>query len=405
MPVVREYIPVKVSELQSGEWRDLLDSDLILNEDAIDGLLSDDEFRKEFFGNRRTKRDMYIIFIRAPIEIDTIEINGVQRQLCFRLRFLVPPDSKYIHIKVKHIEFTLVTEEFGKQKEYKRMEDGRLEIYIERIRMTFLVLPEDNPCDAYLSWSGERPTGDDGEWKKYHHLMYDALLLYGCKEYSYIWQDPEMSQQRIYYDNFYKVLYWIDTDLATDAITFGKYDTVNRSVIFRLFWLQPSDTIPWDFCYGYQSITEQLWITDRYHYLKNEVLYGQDNEFNIFKSLCFLPPDEEDLDQRLSIGILCLISQFLLTIGIVMEVYNNWDIDEMIDSDPMIIVISFVVFSFISYTTRWTLIKFLEFYTNATPVIKIPWWIMVLDFVSNIVIGFVICLVSFAYLLQSETHH
>ena len=82
---------------------------------------------------------------------------------------------------------------------------------------------------------------------------------------------------------------------------------------------------------------------------------------------------------------------------------DNWDLDEMFDNDGMIITISFLVFAFISYSYIFTVYKYRQFYQNMKYVAKISWIIQSLDFISNIIVGFIICLVSFAYLLQSES--
>ena len=118
----------------------------------------------------------------------------------------------------------------------------------------------------------------------------------------------------------------------------------------------------------HQNVTYQGWIADRYRFIKDKCLYGQDNEFNIFRSVCFLDTltpflykniyglqvDVDSHEIRLSIGILCLILQLILSTGICLEVYNNWDVDNMFDNDGMIITISFLVFSFISYSYAFT---------------------------------------------------
>ena len=154
----------------------------------------------------------------------------------------------------------------------------------------------------------------------------------------------------------------------------------------------------------YRNITYQTLLAERYWWLKEKCLYGQDNEYNIFRSLCFTETaNDQSKVARLSIGILCLMLQAILTVGIVIEVIDNWDIDEMFDSDYMIIAISFMVFAFISLTYENTVLKYREFYGNMVWIAKVLPWIKYFDFMSNIAIGFVICLVSFAYLLQSET--
>eukprot|EP01084_Bolivina_argentea_P230518 388891_1 len=111
-------------------------------------------------------------------------------------------------------------------------------------------------------------------------------------------------------------------------------------------WIAYNFNLP----FYYNNMTELIHLYSRYNFIKTKCLYGQDNEFNIFRSLCFICADlnPQEMVVRLSIGILCLILQICLTVGIVMQVIDNWDLDEMFDNDGMIITISLLVFAFIS---------------------------------------------------------
>eukprot|EP01084_Bolivina_argentea_P018806 34994_1 len=158
----------------------------------------------------------------------------------------------------------------------------------------------------------------------------------------------------------------------------------------------------------YENITEAIWISMRYNWLISACLYGQDNEFNIFRSLCFIEPGHnDDKIVRLSIGMLCLILQIFLTFGIASQVFNNWDTETMFDNnkydDWTITIISILVFSFISLMYTFTVRKYYEFYENMHMLFEISWIIIILDFISNILIGLIISICAFFYLLQSET--
>eukprot|EP01083_Nonionella_stella_P230088 813734_1 len=156
----------------------------------------------------------------------------------------------------------------------------------------------------------------------------------------------------------------------------------------------------------YQNITPPIRIARRYNFIKEYCLYGQDNEFNIFRSICFIKPgphsDWEKM-RRFAIGVVCLMLQICLTIGIVTEVIENW---EMLDNeyrDDIIIAISIFSFSFVSFTYLFTVRKFLQFYIAMEEVCDVSWIIILFDFISNVVIGFIICASSLCFLLQSET--
>lgn len=330
----------------------------------------------------------------------------------FYHRLIYPADDSHeIQLRFKENDYSSSAKEMqhtvsikeieAAQNKYK-IKDVEIEIFVEKIDDCYFNVRNkddkndgDPVCNAYLSFPG-RPTGDEEhEWKRggkgarlwYRHGTKDNL-------YSYIWNEEFLRGKQLYYDNYYELVYCMDTKIAKKAIAFGgMYEEGKQCLI------------------THQNITSPLWYADRYWYIKNILLYGQDNEFNIFRSLCFLEVGDKVFENvfkdqvtiRLSIGLLCLILQILLTIGIVIEVIDSWDIEGMFDNDIMIITISFVSFAFISYTTLWTVIKYFEFYNNAESVMKVSLLISFLDFVSNIMIGVTISVVSFFYLLQSES--
>ena len=194
----------------------------------------------------------------------------------------------------------------------------------------------------------------------------------------------------------------------TDAIylcSYAKSNIMNTEVYDRMDMMGNNETHTWvRFGPEYHgNITYQLLLAERYWWLKEKCLYGQDNEFNIFRVLCFVPPGCKWQAKGLAIGILSVIIQIILTSGIIFEVYRGWDIDEMFDNDSMIITMSFVVFSFISFIFISTVSKYYQFYNNMAWIIKLSPILRFLDFISNIIIGLIICCVALAYLLQSET--
>ena len=116
--------------------------------------------------------------------------------------------------------------------------------------------------------------------------------------------------------------------------------------------------------------------------------------------LCFLPESGDKWKVRaLAIGIITLCIQIILTLGIVIEVIDNWNSEAMFDNDPMIIVMSFMVFAFIAFTFENTVSKYYDFYNNMAWIIRVSPIIRYLDFMTNIVIGFIIVCIALAFLL------
>eukprot|EP01084_Bolivina_argentea_P136030 239605_1 len=243
----------------------------------------------------------------------------------------------------------------------------------------------------------------------------------------------EMDLQWFYLDE-YKLPIGIKTnDFKESKLFFGAPAKIEKNKLQKYLRRRKyNDLLP----KHYQNITEPLWIACRYKLISEKILYGQDNQFNIFRSFCFLPPPEyheglldnqikqfgffsetliiksigkmlsDERVLRLSIGILCLILQVFLMIGIVMEVIYNWDVDFMFErtgSNLNIMIISFLAFAFILLIYYDTAQKFYQFYSNMEYVANVSWIIYILDYISNIVVGFVISWISLFFLLQSET--
>ena len=292
---------------------------------------------------------------------------------------------------------------------------------ISESRILLSQLPTKEAAKIYLNGSGWK------DWRKGE----PKKNVHGNSLYAW---ESQLRDYQIYYSVFQDFVYGINNKTVRKSeVFFGGlyYKSLERAPIdtdyagvqpLHIYLLQFQGLWKKKHSYFYENITEPLWISHRYHWIINGCLYGQDAEFNIFRSLCFVRYDyvtdpklatwyflnSMNLNHliRIPIGILCLALQILLTIGIVMEVVDNWDIDEMFensDTKSMIIIISIFTFSFISYTFVFTVIKFFQFYINMSKVFMISWWIIVFDFISNIIIGFLLCMVSWFYLLQSES--
>lgn len=150
----------------------------------------------------------------------------------------------------------------------------------------------------------------------------------------------------------------------------------------------------------------------RHNWIKYQCLYGQEDEYNIFRSLCFAPA--LGLDQRYHIGFVALTLQILLCTGIIVDSLDKWSntsfeaiIDLIISleyqfEEILIVTISALTFTFILQRLMKTIESFQAFYTNMNEVCIIPKHIIALDFTSNIIVGSAMAIATPFFLLQSE---
>ena len=165
--------------------------------------------------------------------------------------------------------------------------------------------------------------------------------------------------------------------------------------------------------YPSASTMDVHWAVRR-NWIKYQCLHGQDDEFNIFRSLCFAP--QSSVLERYQIGFVALTLQILLSIGIAVDTVQMWsnkytsfeDFAEKIKSfeyqfeETLIVIISIFTFAFILQRLRKTIESFKRFYSNMKEVCIIPNEIIAFDFTSNIVVGTLMAIVTPFFLLQSE---
>eukprot|EP01084_Bolivina_argentea_P183817 317132_1 len=259
-------------------------------------------------------------------------------------------------------------------KSYKHLADGLsvnrkcfethiYSIYVERIK---IIVNKDMKCiteeisDSFLNKYGREAWNIDAANIECH--LFDPQ-----------WGDGDI---QIYYDDCHKLIYGVSNKVVRVSRVYcgnlvedqwlSPIAFETRQLYQYIYHKHLSVTSP----YYYQNITEPLWIAWRYKWIKNKCLYGQDTEFNIYRSLCFITHHQQFFGfevehlKRIPIGILSLILQLLLTIGVVYEVVDLWDIETMFDNDIIIISISVLVFSFISFKYLFTVWKFYQFYHN-----------------------------------------
>ena len=150
----------------------------------------------------------------------------------------------------------------------------------------------------------------------------------------------------------------------------------------------------------------------RHNWVKYQCLLGQDDEFNIFRSLCFAPPST--VDERYHIGFMALTLQILLCFGITVDSWDKWadtTIEDVWDfvisleyelADLLIGTISILTFAFVLQRLRKTIHSFKRFYQNMDEVCIIPTVVIVLDLTSNIIVGSLMAIATPFFLLQSE---
>ena len=166
---------------------------------------------------------------------------------------------------------------------------------------------------------------------------------------------------------------------------------------------------------GYRKPSDvEFELIVRQNWVKYQCLLGQDDEFNIFRSLCFAP--SSSVVERFKIGFVALTLQMLLSIGIAIDTMKMWsnkyssfeDFVQKIKSfeyqfeDTLIVIISIFTFAFILQRLRKTIESFKQFYSNMKEVCIIPKVIIALDFTSNIIVGTFMAIVTPFFLLQSE---
>ena len=156
---------------------------------------------------------------------------------------------------------------------------------------------------------------------------------------------------------------------------------------------------------GIQKAVRENWI-------KYQCLHGQDEEFNIFRSLCFAPTS--GVNERYQIGLMALTLQILLCFGITVDSFEKWegttfeDVWNSVSSleyeidEVLIVAISALAFGFILQRLRKTVTSFNRFYRNMKEVCVIPKAIIILDFSSNIIVGTWMAAVTPFLLLKSE---
>eukprot|EP01083_Nonionella_stella_P230087 813732_1 len=137
-----------------------------------------------------------------------------------------------------------------------------------------------------------------------------------------------------------------------------------------------------------------LW---RYVFLHNILLKGQDNEFNIYRSFYFAPDEF-----KIPMALLALLVQIVLSVGITIHIADNFEYIYERDLDVFVTICSLFVFGLISMSAYSTATAFVKFYENIYYAYDVPWFFVVCDFISNMVMSSYICAISLFLLMQSE---
>ena len=161
-----------------------------------------------------------------------------------------------------------------------------------------------------------------------------------------------------------------------------------------------------------ETSAKPLRVAVRQNWIKYQCLHGQDDEFNIFRSLCFAP--DSNRAERYRIGYVALILQILFCVGITIDDMGRGDHmfpdDENFGQytktfdfdDGFVFTICIFASAFIILRFKKTIEAFHQFYSNMEKVCIIPWTIIALDFMSNIVVGLWMTMNTPFFLFRSE---
>lgn len=223
-------------------------------------------------------------------------------------------------------------------------------------------------CESNIS--GAQLTADSFAMINYPPNKYDFVPHF--KEFQNLYGHKQGKMQ-IYYDKICKVLYALD-GANMDNIYLGGMDVTNQ---VHLLW--------------------------RFVFLKDNVLSGQDSEFNIYKSYIFNPHP-----LKLMFSFVAILVQLVLTVAMCYDILDGWPFVEALEKQSeytaSVIYVSILVFILLSISTNRTTSLFFDFYENIGIAFHIPWYFIICDFLSNIVISTTITLFSFLFLLTSESY-
>ena len=209
--------------------------------------------------------------------------------------------------------------------------------------------------------------------------------------------------------------YFIVYDEVKKTLQFAERDGEEFKTIHPMkkrFQIYKTIGFVYDRSFSFRTTNKDLQEAVRHNWIKYQCLQGQDDEFNIFRSLCFAPPS--NLDQRYHIGFVALSLQILLCVGITIDSVEQWsntsleDVwDTIISSEyeieyMMIVTISILTFAFILQRLSKTVNSFKRFYRNMNEVCEVPKAVIALDFSSNVVVGTWMAMATPFFLLQSE---
>eukprot|EP01083_Nonionella_stella_P230089 813735_1 len=103
-------------------------------------------------------------------------------------------------------------------------------------------------------------------------------------------------------------------------------------------------------------------------------------------------------------ALLALLVQIVLSIGITIHIVDNFEYIYERDFDVFVTICSLLVFGLISTFAHSTANAFIKFYRNVYYAYDVPWFFVVCDFISNMVMSSYICAISLFLLMQSETY-
>ena len=206
--------------------------------------------------------------------------------------------------------------------------------------------------------------------------------------------------------------YYIVYDFRKKELQFVEQNYEDPQEFWSVSYIKQAISWIYSSHFGFQTTNKGLQAAVRKNWIKYQCLQGQDDEFNIFRSICFAPPS--NVNERYHIGFVALSLQILLCIGITMDSAKQWSdtslghvwetiisLEYEVDA-TLIVIISTLTFAFILQRLRKTITTFERFYRNLKEVCIIPQAIIALDFTSNVVVGTWLAMATPFFLLQSE---
>ena len=241
-------------------------------------------------------------------------------------------------------------------------------------------------------------------YKSYYSRVFSELASKGTCDLPMVY--PEEDQLDDWYPFRYKIYYHKSRDLP---ILDRSYEP-----IIKMEDYESNDMV--DVTFLFLKHFRKQWIYNMV----------QENEFNIFRSLCFTvilqnlccgidcerlmnpfsSSGDEEKQTKLTFCYLLTLLQLLLTTSLLYDLCINFEFEfsafESVEGE-LIVATSVVAVSFISILTVKSMQSWRDFYLRISIVCQVPWIIVGLDFISNVFVATCVASMSFFVTLNSNS--